>query len=358
MALPGFRNHPKFRRLVAALGIPEAHALGHVEMLWEVAYENGNAVLGDATDVELAAGWTGAAGALCRALLECGGATRHGLIDELETGIFQVHDLMDHAPEYVGNRRKRVEEKSKDKICENCGKPFRTSDSRSRFCLDSCRKAFWRKSGKRDGRETDRDGSDSDCPSRETDRDGRETDRDGSSDHYQPSPVVHTPNGVCVSEPPRPLLESDEKPKKPKREKPKKPTDQSLEEILGGKGSEAWECFWETLNAWGREKIFSPKKIAIAWKKACESVDRKVILAAAIGYRDSFAADKRQYMRNPLDWLEGEAWIAQAEVRATGGRASPPSPASGPRGPAVAALRSQVATLHFPTIPKTRGAPE
>lgn len=97
MALPGFRNHPKFRRLVAALHIPEAHVLGHIEMMWEVCYESGNAILGDSTDVELAAGWVGDAGVLCAALAECGGKTRSGLIEEVGPGIWAIHDFYDHA---------------------------------------------------------------------------------------------------------------------------------------------------------------------------------------------------------------------------------------------------------------------
>lgn len=146
MALPGFRNHPKFRRLVALLRMPEAHVLGHVEMMWEVAYEAGNAVLGDSLDVELAAGWVGDEGALTRGLMTCGGSTRAGLIEETEpgSGVFQVHDLLDHAPDYVESRRKRIEEKGRDKVCDRCGSLFRTSDPKSRFCGDACRKADWR----------------------------------------------------------------------------------------------------------------------------------------------------------------------------------------------------------------------
>ena len=185
MALPGFRNHPKFRRLVAALRMPEAHVLGHVEMMWEVCYESGNAVLGDSVDVELAAGWIGEPGALCSALAKCGGMTRSGLIEEVDEGVWQVHDLLDHAPEYVDSRRKRLEEKGKDKVCSHCGATFRTSDSKSRFCSDACRKADWRRRQK-DADETKRDGT-------WQDRDGRGTDKDVSSDHYQPSPAQPSP---------------------------------------------------------------------------------------------------------------------------------------------------------------------
>ena len=67
MARPGFRKHPKFRRLVHLLGLPEAHVLGHVEMLWDTAYECGDDRLGDSLDVELACGWSGEPGKLTEA---------------------------------------------------------------------------------------------------------------------------------------------------------------------------------------------------------------------------------------------------------------------------------------------------
>jgi hypothetical protein len=109
MARPGFRNHRKFRRLVQLLAMPEPHVFGHVEFLWSVGYESGDPYLGDATDVELAAGWNGEAGALCRALLDCGGVGKPGLIEPVEGNAdqFQIHDLYDHAPDYVQRRMER-----------------------------------------------------------------------------------------------------------------------------------------------------------------------------------------------------------------------------------------------------------
>jgi hypothetical protein len=50
MAKPSLLTHPKFRRLVHELGIPEAYAVGLLECMWHVGYETGNDVLGDATD--------------------------------------------------------------------------------------------------------------------------------------------------------------------------------------------------------------------------------------------------------------------------------------------------------------------
>ena len=124
MARPGLTKHPKFLRLVHMLGEPPAHVQGHLEFLWATAYEDGEPRIGDAVGVELAAGWDGKAGDLCKALLECGGAGKAGFIEEVpgEPGIFQVHDLFENAPEYVSSRfrmrrwrqRRQSEDHSKD----------------------------------------------------------------------------------------------------------------------------------------------------------------------------------------------------------------------------------------------------
>lgn len=108
MALPGFRTHPKFRRLLAMLRIPEAHALGHLHMLWEVGYNSADPLIGDSIDVEAAAGWIGDPGVLCDAFLRCGG-DRAGFIEEdpERPGRFQIHDLFDHAPQYVTRRAQK-----------------------------------------------------------------------------------------------------------------------------------------------------------------------------------------------------------------------------------------------------------
>jgi hypothetical protein len=109
MARPGLRKHPKFLRLVAMIGEPQAHVLGHLECMWETAYECGDPSIGDALDVELVAGWDGASGALCKAMLECGGTGRAGFIEECREapGRYEVHDLYDHCPEYVRKRMDR-----------------------------------------------------------------------------------------------------------------------------------------------------------------------------------------------------------------------------------------------------------
>ena len=205
MALPGFRNHPKFRRLVALLHLPEAHVLGHVEMMWEVCYESGNAVLGDSWDVELAAGWTGEQGELTRALLACGGTTRSGLIEETEPGseVYQVHDLLDHAPEYVDGRKRRMEERLRDKACECCGTVFRSSDPKSKFCSDACRKADWR-DRHRDAEGTDKGRSATNCDAAETDAGRTETNRPTTTRPAQPSPEYKESTELVSQARPRP----------------------------------------------------------------------------------------------------------------------------------------------------------
>lgn len=146
MARPGLHNHPKFRRLVFTLGQPVPHVRGYLECLWDVAYENGNAVLGDQTDVELAAQWVGQVGTLCTALLTCGGEGRAGFIEEVlaNGNQYAVHDLFDHAPEYVFSRSKREEERQKEKICLHCQSTYRSKYPGSKFCSDMCRSAHWR----------------------------------------------------------------------------------------------------------------------------------------------------------------------------------------------------------------------
>ena len=67
MPRPTLFDHPKFARLCYDLRMPRPHVLGHLEFLWKVAYASGNARIGDAVDVELAAAWEGEPGALAAA---------------------------------------------------------------------------------------------------------------------------------------------------------------------------------------------------------------------------------------------------------------------------------------------------
>ena len=74
MALPGLRSHRKFKRACIYANVPEAHLLGHLQMLWDTGWDRLSPVIGDATDVEICAGWVGTAGTLANALVVCGGA--------------------------------------------------------------------------------------------------------------------------------------------------------------------------------------------------------------------------------------------------------------------------------------------
>jgi hypothetical protein len=108
MARPGFSQHRKFRRLVRSLG-SQALARGALELIWDAAYENGEDYIGDTTDVEHAGDWQGEPGVLVAALLGAGGEGNAGFIDPDpdRPGHFRVHDLYDHAPEYVKKRMDR-----------------------------------------------------------------------------------------------------------------------------------------------------------------------------------------------------------------------------------------------------------
>ena len=114
MGRPGLSLHRKFKHLARALdsvcgGMGKALARGLLEHLWEAAYQNGDDYLGAAADVEDIAGWHGEQGILVAALLSCGGGGLPGFIDEDSDspGHYRVHDLFDHAPDYVRKRLKR-----------------------------------------------------------------------------------------------------------------------------------------------------------------------------------------------------------------------------------------------------------
>jgi hypothetical protein len=153
MARPGLTIHRKFKRACHEAGsLPPPHLLGHLEMIWLAAYEAGDPFIGDATNVELAAGWTGEPGKLFAALLNAGGQNSAGFIEPVEgrPDCYQVHDLFDHAPAYVHNRQQKEAERKKEKTCDQCGSPYRSTETHSRFCGDACKQANYRASKKGD----------------------------------------------------------------------------------------------------------------------------------------------------------------------------------------------------------------
>ncbi len=117
MPKPGFLSHRKFLKLVAVIrphvpagANPEAVALGHYEFLASTQHVAGSPLIGDSNDLEAVSRWYGAAGEWTNALLRCGtGADGAGLIEEVEpgSGLYQLHDYWDHAPDFVKKRDKR-----------------------------------------------------------------------------------------------------------------------------------------------------------------------------------------------------------------------------------------------------------
>jgi hypothetical protein len=151
MPRPTLFEHPKFHRLVHELKLPRPYVLGLLEFLWRPGYASGNPIIGDAIDVELVAEWPGTPNALVTEL------EKLRFIDRLEDGRYQIHDLFDHAPEYVSERRKRENERKVDKTCAFCSEIYRNSDPRSTYCSSKCRSAAWRKSNC-DGNDTENHG--------------------------------------------------------------------------------------------------------------------------------------------------------------------------------------------------------
>jgi hypothetical protein len=88
-------------------------AVGTLELLWHVANETGNPIMGDADDIEAVADWRGARGELVAALLECGSNGGAGFVFKREDGCFEIHDYWHHAPDYVRKRARREEERQK-----------------------------------------------------------------------------------------------------------------------------------------------------------------------------------------------------------------------------------------------------
>ena len=101
MARPTLYSHRKFRCLARALG-SRALAAGSLDLVWNAAYQDGDPLIGGAEDVEEVADWKGDPGRLAEALATA------GFLDVTERG-FEVHDLFDHAPDYVRRRMKRSE---------------------------------------------------------------------------------------------------------------------------------------------------------------------------------------------------------------------------------------------------------
>ena len=68
MGRPGLGNHPGFTGQCDCWTRRAPTFVATSELIWEVAYECGNPIIGDATDIELAADWHGEPEKLCQAL--------------------------------------------------------------------------------------------------------------------------------------------------------------------------------------------------------------------------------------------------------------------------------------------------
>lgn len=105
---PTLTENRKFRRLAALIG-DDALAVGSLELIWATCYASGDEIIGDSVDVEAAARWRGEPGKLTGALLAAGGGGSTGFIEMApdRPASYRVHDLWDHAPDYVRRRRER-----------------------------------------------------------------------------------------------------------------------------------------------------------------------------------------------------------------------------------------------------------
>ena len=129
MARPGLDSHRKFRRLVRLLGCPRPHARGYLELLWDHAYEEGSAFLGDADDVEDIADWPGEPGELASALAAAGGSSHAGFLEPgPHEGTLRIHHLFRSAPAYVRKRRLRAIERETGRAYKVLGEMLRNGE--------------------------------------------------------------------------------------------------------------------------------------------------------------------------------------------------------------------------------------
>jgi len=108
MARPSLYSHRKFYHLVALLGSPYA-ASGVLDLMWRLGYESGDANVGPPGAVEAAVGWDGEPGACADALVTA------GFLDVNERGELLIHDLDDHAPEYVKARARKERQRRRER---------------------------------------------------------------------------------------------------------------------------------------------------------------------------------------------------------------------------------------------------
>lgn len=148
MAIP-LTSNVKFRRLAARLKSP-ALARGCLELMWEAAYQAGDAYVGSAEDLEQLVGWQGRRGELAAALLEAG-APGAGFIEPwgrapATTGVplYQIHHLFRHSPPAVTRRARARVVRNTARTCAACHHAYYASNAQSRYCSGACRQASHR----------------------------------------------------------------------------------------------------------------------------------------------------------------------------------------------------------------------
>jgi len=102
----------KFQLLVHRLGIPKAHVLGHLELMWQTAYSSFSPILRTREAIEITAGWCGTEGVFAEAVLN----PAHNFVDARDDGQFEIHDFWEHAPDFVKKRYMRQLERKQQLI--------------------------------------------------------------------------------------------------------------------------------------------------------------------------------------------------------------------------------------------------
>jgi len=305
MARPGLRNHPKFRRLKKLLNLPAVYVEAHLEAMWKVGYENGNPVIGDESDVELAAEWEDSdrpPGEFVAAVVDC------RLVDKLKDGRIQIHDLFDHAPEYVQGRAARELERSKDKPCHYCSNTYHSPDYRSMYCSERCKVAYHR--NKMKPTVTDASVTVTDC-NRQLPTVTDSYRSPAPAPAPAPAPVLNTIQPV--SPPPS----GDEE-------------DDLIADRMGSihrNDTPGFVRFWTAWPSHSRKKGRS--KCSGIWKrKGLETIANHIIESLERWkVSPAWAKQDGEFMPGPEPWLNDEGWETPAEAISKGTNGHPRNPA-------------------------------
>ena len=123
MAKPDLWSCVKFKRLCRDLHLPRPYIVGLLETLWQASYATADPYIGPSEDVECAAEWPGKKGELTDALAAAGFIDRDG-------DSFYIHDLQDHAPDYVCKRiQRRIDKGLRAKTADNGGQRRTTAEN-------------------------------------------------------------------------------------------------------------------------------------------------------------------------------------------------------------------------------------